>query len=82
MAGMSEAYPELWQKYGLSLMAGIHGRVFEAGVRSHWRVAHYLEAHPDVAAGYNADQTGKVKYFDVLFVAEREIGWCAWPQGG
>lgn len=65
----------LWAKYGLSILH--HGRMLtkpelEGAIRGHDLVAAYMETHPEVAEKYEVDQTGEVKYFDVLDLAEKE----------
>lgn len=72
---MEYKYPSLWVKYGLSLhpLAGLTIAGLQEAVTGHWRVVDYLESHPDIAAKYKADQTGEVKYFDVLALAEADL---------
>lgn len=54
--------------FGLSLPA----YPTEEAVRAHMMVIRYLCHHPDVRARYGSDQSGEVKYFDVLTMAEEE----------
>lgn len=66
--------PALWYKYDLDIY---YSRVYmptveeqTEGIRRHNLVAGYLEAHPEIAEEYRTDQSGKVKYYDVLALAE------------
>ena len=62
----------IWMKYGLSLPESgtLTKPELERGIRSHDLVAAYLESHPEVAKRYTPDQRAKVKYYDVLAMAE------------
>lgn len=64
-----------WVKWGLMLddamISGRDGNHAEA-VRTHNLVAAYLERHPEAAAEYRADQSGTLRYFDILALAEAE----------
>ncbi len=62
---------EKWAAYGLC----IHDSVYaigdpESATRNHNLVADYLDAHPELVEKYKADQSGEVKYYDVLRLAE------------
>ena len=41
-------------------------------VRAHWLVVWYLENNPSVLVEYKPDQTGQLRYLDVLSLAEKE----------
>jgi hypothetical protein len=69
----------LWEKWGLSISgcsiaAGDPKRAKETDetIKSHNLVVRYLETHPEIAIQYQPDQSGKMKYHDVLRLAERE----------
>lgn len=64
----------LWEKYGLSHPApGVLTREeSQESITGHWRVVKYLESHPEIATKYKPDQSGEIKYFDVLALAEME----------
>lgn len=65
--------PEVWAKYGLDLSLCPWGaRALYEAVCAHHAVSDYLERHPEVAARYNTNQTGPVRYFDVLTLVEEE----------
>ena len=67
--------PTLWRTYGLTIVQAVRFTAsddeFREIVRDHWAVALYLDAHPDVAARYETDQSGDIKYYDVLRLAGR-----------
>jgi hypothetical protein len=56
----------------LGIQSYINTMQFKA-IQNHTKVIDYLESHPDIQQKYKADQTGEVKYFDVLDLAEAEI---------
>lgn len=64
--------PSRWAKWGFSLDGVCIGDMdsLYAAVCNHNAVADYLERHPEVAAEYGLSQTGPVRYFDVLALAE------------
>ena len=43
-------------------------------IRAHWLAVWYLENNPSILAKYKPDQTGQLRYFDVLSLAEKESG--------
>ena len=43
-------------------------------IRAHLLVMDYLDIHPRIRKKYKKDQTGEVKYFHVLTMAENEYG--------
>lgn len=65
----------VWLKYGLSISNSVYVTLtkpeLERAIHSHDLVSTYLEAHPEVAAKYEVGQTGEIKYFDVLTLAEK-----------
>jgi len=60
-----------WATWGLSIADSVRGEECQRAVQDHNRVAAYLSDHPDVAADYRSDQSGTVKYYDVLKLAEQ-----------
>jgi hypothetical protein len=60
-----------WSTWGLMIVIGVPN-IVEA-TRCHDLVASYLASHPRVAARYRSDQNGKVRYTDVLKMAEAEL---------
>lgn len=62
-----------WVPWGLTLRTpGNH--MIGPAILAHDMVSCYLREHPDIAAQYRPDQTGLMKYNDVLCLAEREYG--------
>ena len=66
--------PDLWHKYGLEKDGFGFREEWKLTCRCHWWVVHYLETHPKIVAEYEPNQTGKMKYCDVLDLAEEEHG--------
>lgn len=63
---------DLWEKYGLSIAEGVHLFCRPDATDAHNLVARYLEEHPEAQAKYKRDQSGDLKYFDVLDLAKAE----------
>ena len=59
-----------WCIWGLCIADSVRGDECRAAVHSHNKVTEYLESNPDVAEEYRTDQSGAVKYYDVLRLAE------------
>ena len=87
----------VWEKYGLScnpahfmmylpdtqyrnifIPKNVDPRLIHS-IKAHWLVVWYLENHPEI--DYKNDQSGKIKYFDVLDLAEKESGIFVHSQG-
>jgi hypothetical protein len=66
--------PAKWEKYGLGTLhsGSLTVQEWVRTARGHNLVANYLDSHPEIAAQYKPDQTGQIKYFDVLRLAEEE----------
>lgn len=68
--------PPEWTKWGLSICDAIQlgstDSEFRNAVRAHWLVSTYLDTHPEVAGRYRTDQSGELKYFDILDLAEQD----------
>ncbi len=59
-----------WAIWGLCIMDSVRGEECQRAVQQHNKVADYLSSHADVAVDYKTDQTGPIKYYDVLKLAE------------
>jgi len=66
-----------WIPWGLSIprledfvLGGDKVEGWAEAERSHDLVAQYLATHPEIAARYRMDQTGEIKYGDVLTLTE------------
>ena len=59
-----------WLNYGLAIADSVNEDDRPRVTAAHDLVASYLLAHPDVAEKYKPDQSGEVKYYDVLELAE------------
>ena len=60
----------IWSKYGLAIADSVMAEgKFDEVSRSHNLVVDYLESHPDVVKQYKSDQSGTIKYYDVLKLA-------------
>jgi len=66
-------YFRLWSKYGLSIDMSTTGIGYANARIAHDRVAQYLETHPNIAKRYLDEADKSMRYFDVLYLAEREI---------
>lgn len=64
---------ESWIRWGLWVDGALSGRARDAAFRAHNLVSDYLEKHSEVATKYRVDQTGEVKYLDVLRLAEAAV---------
>ena len=68
--------PPEWERWGLSICDAVRlggtDDKFRQAVRDHWKVSKYLDTHPSEAALYRIDQSGELKYFDILDLAEKE----------
>ena len=70
------AYTTLqWLKYGLCIVEAVRSPESNKAFKAHNLVANYLDTHPEVRAKYKNDQSGEVKYFDVLSLAEANNGY-------
>ena len=54
------------------LMSKYINPIVKKSIKAHWLVVHYLDTHPEIIKLYNKNQTGEIKYFDVLDLAEKE----------
>ena len=62
-----------WLRWGLCIVDGVDDpRKRDEATLTHDKVANYLDKHSCIAAKYKADQTGEIKYFDVLRRVEEE----------
>lgn len=65
-----------WAAWGLCIVDAVRLNPEEhrLAVRSHQRVADYLDTHADVASRYRADQSGEIKVCDVMALVEAADG--------
>lgn len=63
-----------WYKYGLWIYdwRGRDCEDVKYGIQCHDKVQQYLDDNPCVQLNYKNDQTGKLGYFDILKLAERD----------
>ncbi len=65
-----------WGKYGLSITRSLvhkhHDMIHEISV-NHDLVTNYLDSHPEAFEKYKNDQSGELKYYDVLRLARAEL---------
>ena len=66
-------YFRLWLRYGLSIDPGITGIDYANARIAHDKVVQYLETHPDIATRFLDETDKSMRYFDVLYLAKREI---------
>jgi len=43
-------------------------------IRAHWLVIWYLENYSEAVVKYKSDQSGELRYYDVMSLAEKESG--------
>ena len=63
----------LWLNYGLAIADSVDEDDRVRVTAAHDLVANYLNDHSETREQYTADQSGKMKYYDVLRLAE-EMG--------
>ena len=59
----------LWLDYGLGIVDSVDEDDRPGVIVAHDLVANYLNGHSELREQYRADQSGAVKYYDVLRLA-------------